>query len=59
MDEKEGLVPEGAEWWSDKEWDRRGVWRGEEFRMGWWDGEGGEGGRVFRIDVRPRGEVVE
>ena len=61
LEEKEGLVPRGAEWWSDREWERRGVWEGEAFRMGWWDvkeggeDEGHEGTRrVFRIDVRPR-----
>ena len=54
MEEKEGLVPRGAEWWSDREWERRGVWEGEAFRMGWWDDPEEEGRRVFRIDVRPR-----
>lgn len=58
LDEKEGLIPPGAEWWSDKEWKQRGVWEQEAFRMGWWDAAGGNGsgidGRDFRIDVRPR-----
>jgi hypothetical protein len=55
LDEQEGLIPLGAEWWSDKEWARRSIWEGQMFRMGWWGEEGKEG---FRIDVRPQGEVV-
>ena len=62
LEEKEGLIPVGAEWWSDREWERRGLWEGQVFRMGWWDRVGVEGEdntgeeerrRVFRIDVRP------
>ena len=51
LDEKEGLIPPGAELMSDAEWEREGIWKGKLFRMGWWDeGEG----RVFKIDVKPR-----
>ena len=57
-----GIIPEGAEWWGDKELREQGVLVGRRFRMGWWerkmesgerddDGEG-EGKRdVFCIDV--------
>ena len=57
LDEREGLVPLGVEWWSDKELLRRDIWQGQKFRMGWWEGSvindsGTERGE-FRIDVRP------
>jgi hypothetical protein len=57
LDEREGLIPPGAEWWSDKELLRRGIWQGQKFRMGWWESSGinksGTERREFRIDVRP------
>lgn len=36
-DERSGSAPPpGAEWWSDKEWEKRGIWSDKLFRMGWW-----------------------
>ncbi|KAK5046691.1 hypothetical protein LTR84_007452 [Exophiala bonariae] len=37
VDKRSGLIPKGAEYWSDEEWEKSGVWQGEMFRMGWWD----------------------
>jgi hypothetical protein len=36
-DEKEALIPEGTECLSDSEIQKRGLWAGEMFRMGWWN----------------------
>ncbi|KEF53553.1 uncharacterized protein A1O9_10528 [Exophiala aquamarina CBS 119918] len=37
VDEKSGNAPPlGAEWWSDREWEKREVWTDKLFRMGWW-----------------------
>jgi len=37
VDEKSGNAPPpGAEWWSDREWEKEGVWTDKLFRMGWW-----------------------
>lgn len=41
------LVTGGMEWLSDGEIERRGLWKGEKFRMGWWDHNGEvEGGKA-------------
>lgn len=37
VDPDSGLIPEGAEFWSDEQWQKNGIWQGEMFRMGWWD----------------------
>ncbi|KAL6243152.1 hypothetical protein RBB50_009703 [Rhinocladiella similis] len=37
VDPNSGLIPEGAEFWSDDQWEKSGIWQGEMFRMGWWD----------------------
>lgn len=39
VDEKSGLIPVGSEWISDNEMKRRGLFKGERFRMGWWTDE--------------------
>lgn len=36
VDETSGLIPRGAEFWSDRDWEKSGIWQGEMFRMGWW-----------------------
>jgi len=36
VDPKSFLVPKGSEFWSDSDWEKSGVWKGELFRMGWW-----------------------
>lgn len=37
VDEKSGCAPPpGAEWWSDSEWKKQGIWADKLFRMGWW-----------------------
>ncbi|KAK4942606.1 hypothetical protein LTR10_017735 [Elasticomyces elasticus] len=36
VDETSGLIPKGSEYWSDKDWEKSGIWQGEMFRMGWW-----------------------
>lgn len=30
------VIPRGAEWMSDKEWEKKKVWEGWVFGMGWW-----------------------
>ena len=37
VDPKSFLIPKGSEFWSDSDWEKSGVWKGEVFRMGWWD----------------------
>lgn len=69
VDAKSGLIPKGSEWLSDRELKRRGIWAGEQFRMGWWNDDADEfgptykgrhgmvddgGSREFRIDARPK-----
>ncbi|KAF2138424.1 uncharacterized protein K452DRAFT_338474 [Aplosporella prunicola CBS 121167] len=44
--ETRGLLPDGVEWMDDEEMERRGVWKGLVFSLGWWPG-----GR-YGIDVR-------
>lgn len=44
-------VPPGAEWWSDRELEKRGVWEGRGFRMGWFEREEVGGGVVERFGV--------
>jgi hypothetical protein len=34
-DQKNGIIPPGAEWMSNKELEKRGVFKGYKFRMGW------------------------
>ncbi|KAF9637189.1 hypothetical protein BFW01_g8085 [Lasiodiplodia theobromae] len=55
-------VPEGAEWWSDKERRDAGLWEGCRLRMGWYGDDGdfsadqdGEG-RRFGVYVKGEGE---
>ena len=58
---KKGVIPSGAEWWSDQEWKREGVWECERFWEGYWDAPNGEtlddrterGSSVFKIGVCP------
>ena len=46
------LVPKGSEWMSDKEFKSKGIFQGERFGLGWWEGaEEGKGGRRFGIGV--------
>lgn len=54
ISEARGLVPRGMEWMSDGEIERRGLWSGEKFRMGWWDrdGDGSGGGNIDEYDGR-------
>lgn len=35
MDQHSGIIPEGAEWMSDKELERSGIFKGYKFRAGW------------------------
>ncbi|KAH0847288.1 hypothetical protein AYO21_07323 [Fonsecaea monophora] len=37
VDPKSGMVPPGSEYWSDEEWEKKGIWQSEMFRMGWWN----------------------
>ncbi|KIW34608.1 uncharacterized protein PV07_01380 [Cladophialophora immunda] len=37
VDPRSGMVPPGSEYWSDDEWEKRGIWQSEMFRMGWWN----------------------
>jgi hypothetical protein len=46
-----GFIPPGAEWWSDKEMIRNGLFAGLSLRMGWFDDGFGEPGRRFGIDI--------
>lgn len=36
VNEKSGLTPRGAEWLSDTELKKQGIWAGEQFTMKWW-----------------------
>lgn len=46
------VVPEGAQWWGDAELEKRVVWGGLFFSLGWWDANGAGGqGRRFGLDV--------
>lgn len=52
---EKGVMPEGAEWMSDKELKRREVFKGMKFKMGWFDRES-DGQQIFTInsvDDRP------
>jgi Protein of unknown function (DUF3433) len=44
------LIPDGAEWMSDKELKQRNVWQGWLFSLGWWDWRWGER-RRYGIDI--------
>ncbi len=46
------LVPKGSEWMGDNELKRKGVFQGDLFGLGWWEGaEEGKGGRRFGIGI--------
>ncbi|KAI9759928.1 MAG: hypothetical protein M1840_002761 [Geoglossum simile] len=48
---REELNPPGAEWWDDSEAERKGIFTGRTFSLGWWGG-GEEGSRRrFGIDI--------
>jgi hypothetical protein len=44
------LIPDGAEWMSDKELKQHNVWQGWLFSLGWWDWRWGEK-RRYGIDI--------
>jgi hypothetical protein len=44
------LIPDGAEWMSDKELKQHNVWQGWLFSLGWWDWRWGER-RRYGIDI--------
>ncbi|KAH8668647.1 hypothetical protein BX600DRAFT_496688 [Xylariales sp. PMI_506] len=51
-----GILPEGAQWWSDEEIKQRGLWRGWSFKLGWWNWEwlgvdGPHVGRRYGLDA--------
>ncbi|KAJ9662799.1 hypothetical protein H2198_001251 [Neophaeococcomyces mojaviensis] len=56
VDEKSGLIPPGSEWLSDTELEKRGMWAGEEFRMGWWVEDGSSSGSLETDGSRKGGE---
>ncbi|KAF2140426.1 uncharacterized protein K452DRAFT_55747 [Aplosporella prunicola CBS 121167] len=47
---KEDVIPPGAEWCDDKELEKRGVFHGYLFSLGWW-GEKGTEGRRYGVDI--------
>jgi Protein of unknown function (DUF3433) len=47
----ERKIPPGAEWWSDTETKKNGLFETGKFSLGWWEGGGKEGGSRFGIDV--------
>ncbi|KIY02027.1 uncharacterized protein Z520_02165 [Fonsecaea multimorphosa CBS 102226] len=65
VDPRSGMVPPGSEYWSDAEWEKRGIWQSEMFRMGWWnkfqqpvDSWGADG--EYRTTIRPdEGQILE
>lgn len=57
VDEKSGLIPRGSEWISDNEMMKRGMFKGERFRMGWWTDDISREDR--NIDTTYRGNVGE
>ena len=52
LDEREGLFPPGVEWFTNAEWARSEIWRGELFHMGWWNQK--DGTRRFGIDIKEK-----
>jgi Protein of unknown function (DUF3433) len=47
----ERKIPPGAEWWSDTETKKNGLFEAGKFSLGWWEDGGKEGGSRFGIDV--------
>ncbi|OAP65124.1 hypothetical protein AYL99_01096 [Fonsecaea erecta] len=63
VDPKSGLAPPGSEYWSDDEWEKRGIWQSEMFRMGWWDKfqqpvDSWRGKRTNRTTMRPHDDQI-
>lgn len=55
-DEKEALIPEGTEWLSESEIQKRGIWTGEKVRMGWWNDDQNETGPSYMGIEPPLGQ---
>ncbi|KAF2137462.1 uncharacterized protein K452DRAFT_235787 [Aplosporella prunicola CBS 121167] len=47
---KEGVIPRGSEWCTDKEMEQKGIFQSYLFSLGWW-GEKGTPERRFGIDI--------
>ena len=52
LDARKGLFPPGVEWFTNAEWARSDVLKGELFHMGWWDQK--DGTRRFGIDIKEK-----